>query len=181
MFRARLARVYWLSPPVRASRRRTSGYGPEAYLVFYEPMPRAAMLGDESAATPACNPNGWCSTCANPARKPNGMSSTSANPAHSPNGMSHSRKRVRQGGFQSGRYLLHFRESRWHMRRVYVGLTPGENYLAREWGKVVFNPDAICYTSVSQGGKCDVFMWVWHEKRPFGCRHLVKHHRPPRF
>ena len=23
-----------------------------------------------------------------------------------------------------------------------------------------FNPDAICYTSVSQGGKCDVFMWV---------------------
>ena len=63
-----------------------------------------------------------------------------------------------QGGFQSGRYLLHFRESRWHMRRVYVGLTPGESYLAREWGKVAFNPDAIWYTSVSQGGKCDVFI-----------------------
>ena len=158
MFRARLARVCWLSPPVRASRRRTSGYGPEAYLVFYEPMPRAATLEDESAATPARTPNGWCSTCANPARKPNGMSSTSANPAHSPNGMRHPRKRVRQGGFQSWRYLLHFRESRWHMRRVYVGLTPGECYLAREWGKVAFNPDAIWYTSVSQGGKCVVFM-----------------------
>ena len=40
--------------------------------------------------------------------------------------------RVRQGGFQSGRYLLHFRESRWQMRRVYVGLTPKERYMARE-------------------------------------------------
>ena len=46
------------------------------------------------------------------------------------------------------------------MRRVYVGLTPGESYLAREWGKVVFNPDAICYTSVSRGGKRDVSVWV---------------------
>ena len=46
------------------------------------------------------------------------------------------------------------------MRRVYVGLTPGESYMAQEWGKVAFNPDAICYTFVSQGGKCDVFMWV---------------------
>ena len=36
--------------------------------------------------------------------------------------------------------------------------------MAREWGKVAFNPDAICYTSVSQGGKCDVVIWVWHEK-----------------
>ena len=168
MFRARLARADWLTPPVRASRRRTSGYGSEAYLVFYEPMPRAAMLGDESAATPACNPNGWCSTCANPARKPNGRSSTSANPAHTPNGMRHPRKKVRQGGFQSGCYLLHFRESRCPLPRVYVGLTPGESYLAREWGNVVFNPDAICYASVSQGSKCDVFMWVRQEKRLYG-------------
>ena len=43
MFLAGLARVDWLSPPVRASRRHTSGYGPEAYLVFYDPMPRAAQ------------------------------------------------------------------------------------------------------------------------------------------
>ena len=40
--------------------------------------------------------------------------------------------RVRQGGCRSGRYLLHFREPRWQMRRVYVGLTPGGSYLARE-------------------------------------------------
>ena len=53
--------------------------------------------------------------------------------------------------------------------------------MAREWGKVAFNPDAICYTSVSQGGKCDVFMWVWREKKPFGCRPLVKWHRPAWF
>ena len=58
-----------------------------------------------------------------------------------------------QGGFQSGRYLLHFRESRWRMRRVDVGLTPRENYLARERGKVAFNLEAICDTSVSQGNK----------------------------
>ena len=77
---------------------------------------------------------------------------------------------MRQGGFQSGRYLLHFRESRCPLPRVYVCLTPGESYLAREWGKVAFNPDAICYTSVSQGGKCDVFMWVWREKRLYGTR-----------
>ena len=44
--------------------------------------------------------------------------------------------------------------------RAVVGLTPGGSYLAREWGKVVFKPDAICHTSVSQGGKCYVFMWV---------------------
>ena len=42
---------------------------------------------------------------------------------------------------------------------THLGQTPAESYLAREWGKVAFNPDAICYTSVSQGGKCDVFMW----------------------
>ena len=30
--------------------------------------------------------------------------------------------------------------------------------LEREWGKVGFNPDAIYYTSVSQGSKCDVFI-----------------------
>ena len=176
MFRARLARVYWLSPPVRASRRRISGYAPDAYLVSDEPMPRAAMLDDESAATPACNPNGWCRTSANPARKPNGMSSTSANPAHNQNGMRHPRKRMTQCGFQSGSYLPHFRESRCPLPRAYVGLTPGETYLAREWGKVGFNPDAICYTSVSQGSKCAVFMWVWHEKRLFGCRPPVKPH-----
>ena len=69
---------------------------------------------------------------------------------------------MRQGGFQSGRYLLHFRESRCPLPRVYVGLTPGDTYL--EWGNVVFNPDAICYTSVSRGSKCDVLIWVWHEK-----------------
>ena len=40
--------------------------------------------------------------------------------------------RGRQGGFQSLRYSLHFREPRWQMRRVYVGLTPGGSYLARE-------------------------------------------------
>ena len=78
--------------------------------------------------------------------------------------------RVRQGGFQSGCYLLHFRESRCLLPRVYVGLTPGESYYAREWGKVDFNPDAICYTSVSQGGKCGVFMWVWHKKKLYGTR-----------
>ena len=39
-----------------------------------------------------------------------------------------------------------------------MGLTPGESYLAGEWGKVAFNPDAIYYTSVSQGSKCDVFI-----------------------
>ena len=71
---------------------------------------------------------------------------------------------------QSERYLLHFRESRCPLPRVYVGLTPGESYLAREWGKVVFNPDAICHTSVSQGSKCDVFMWVWHKKKLYGTR-----------
>ena len=53
--------------------------------------------------------------------------------------------------------------------------------MAREWGKVVFNPDAIYYTSVSQGGKRDVFMWVWHEKKPFGTRPPVKRHREARF
>ena len=72
---------------------------------------------------------------------------------------------MRQGGLQSGRYLLHFRESTWHMRRVYVGLTPGESYLAREWGKVVFNPDVVCYTPVCRGIECDMFMWVWREKK----------------
>ena len=34
----------------------------------------------------------------------------------------------------------------------------GRDSLAREWGKVAFNPDAIYYTSVSQGNKCDVFI-----------------------
>ena len=41
-------------------------------------------------------------------------------------------------------------------------------------------PDAICYTFVSQGGKCDVFMKVWHEKRRYGTRHPVKPHRATR-
>ena len=40
----------------------------------------------------------------------------------------------------------------------YLWVYAEESYLAREWGKVAFNPDAICYTSVSQGGKCDVFI-----------------------
>ena len=26
-------------------------------------------------------------------------------------------------------------------------------------------PDAICHTSVSQGGTCDVFLCVWHDQK----------------
>ena len=156
MFRARLARVYWLSPPGRTSRRRIFGYGPEAYLAFYEPMPRAAQghLGTrkETAAdgrsgntdqdTP--DPTNAPVIVAHPpqgapteigdgsdANASSGLASAMTEKEGDKAGSVKVTKvtcgcgsatrnrlfgtRVRQGGFLSGRHLLHFRESRWQM------------------------------------------------------------------
>ena len=162
MFRARLARVYWFSPLGRTSRWRIFGYGPDAYLVSWSyrrtyaggnelgvlswdgswaflgaPRVSSALSLVPSRHFVSLGADGGCfsggTSCLLGPRR--GSLRPPRVPWDAPRADTGGKlfgTRVRQGGFYSRHYLLHFRESRWQMRRVYVGLTPRESYMARE-------------------------------------------------